>query len=396
MPPKGVRRRCDEARTYRLEEGVSCPHKVRVRHLFPGSNTPKGFYSYYDFIMPPERATRIFILKGGPGVGKSTLMKRLGKEVEEQGYGVEYHHCSADPGSFDAVAVPALGVAVLDGTHPHVIDPKYPGALDEIVHLGEYLDDQALRAHRAEIAVLRAESGQAYQRAYRYLAASRIVYDEIEAINSRVADFGRLNQMAEELIERSLPATSAASTPGSVRRLFGSAITPHGPVNYLDSIVGATGRASSSGPGTGRSTILEKTARAASERSFAVECFHCPFDPERVEHLVIPELDVSITTSARPHIWKGSADMVVDTHSALATEPRHRNRREIEEAEDEHLHLFHMAISSLKQARARHDELERLYIPCMDFARLDGLYHRVRQEVLTPQRPRHAVTCGGV
>ena len=33
---------------------------------------------------------------------------------------------------------------MLDGTHPHVIDPKYPGALDKIVHLGEYLDDQAL------------------------------------------------------------------------------------------------------------------------------------------------------------------------------------------------------------------------------------------------------------
>ena len=356
----------------------------RVRRFFPGNNTPKGFYSYYDFIMPPGSATRIIILKGGPGVGKSTLIKRLGKEAEELGYSVEYHHCSADPDSLDAIAIPDLGVAMLDGTHPHVIDPKYPGAVDEIVHLGEYWDDAGIRRHRTEIALLSARSSQAYQRAYRYLAAARLVYDEIEAIHSRAANFGRLNQIAEELIERLLPSTKAAPTPGSIRRLFGSAITPRGAINHLDILVGAASRrvVVQGAPGTGRSTILEKVVRAASERGFAVECFHCPFDPERVEHLFIPELDLSMTTSAPPHIWKGNADMVIDTLSALAAERRRLDHREIEEAEDEYLHLFHMAITSLKQARARHDELERIYTPYMDFARIESLYNRVRQKIL--------------
>lgn len=356
----------------------------RIRRLFPGSNTPKGFFSYYHFIMPPERATRVLILKGGPGTGKSTLMRRLAKQVEAQGFDIEYHHCSADPDSLDAVAIPELGIAMLDGTHPHVVDPKIPGALDEIIHLGEYWNAQGLRPHRDEISRLTAESSRAYQRAYRYLAASRLVYDEIEAIHTREADFGRLNQMAEELINGVLPSKAAAVIPGSIRRLFGSAITPLGSVHHLDTIVGPLSRkiVVQGPPGSGRSTILEKLVRAACERGFAVECFHCPFDPERVEHLVLPELNVAVTTSAPPHVWSGDADLVLDTQLALSGKESQLHHQQLKEAEDEYLHLFHMAIAALKQASSRHDEIERFYTPHMDFTRLDNLFDRVLQEVL--------------
>lgn len=49
----------------------------KTRHMFAGRNTAEGFFSYYDHIMPQEKAERIIILKGGPGVGKSTFMKKI-------------------------------------------------------------------------------------------------------------------------------------------------------------------------------------------------------------------------------------------------------------------------------------------------------------------------------
>ena len=238
-------RRCEGCQSAALER-VSYVYPKPCASFLPRKQHPERVLLVLRFhYAARERENWIIILKGGPGVGKSTLIKRLGKEAEELGYSVEYHHCSADPDSLDVIAIPDLGVAMLDGTHPHVIDPKYPGAVDEIVHLGEYWDDAGIRRHRTEIALLSARSSQAYQRAYRYLAAARLVYDEIEAIHSRVANFGRLNQIAEELIERLLPSTKAAPTPGSIRRLFGSAITPRGAINHLDILVGAakpTGR----------------------------------------------------------------------------------------------------------------------------------------------------------
>lgn len=45
----------------------------KVMNYFAGGNTAKGFYSLYDSNL--KGLERLFILKGGPGSGKSTIMK---------------------------------------------------------------------------------------------------------------------------------------------------------------------------------------------------------------------------------------------------------------------------------------------------------------------------------
>ncbi|MDK2888295.1 MAG: hypothetical protein PWP72_1173 [Thermoanaerobacter sp.] len=92
--------------------------KGRLKKVFPGGNTWRGFHSFYDYIIEPD-ATRIFVIKGGPGVGKSTFMRKIGEEMLERGYDVEFHCCSSDNGSLDGVVIPAIRVALLDGTAPH-------------------------------------------------------------------------------------------------------------------------------------------------------------------------------------------------------------------------------------------------------------------------------------
>ena len=56
-----------------------------IKRVFPGGNTPLGFFSYYDYIIPTD-AERIFVIKGGPGVGKSTFMKKIGEAMLDSGY----------------------------------------------------------------------------------------------------------------------------------------------------------------------------------------------------------------------------------------------------------------------------------------------------------------------
>ena len=86
---------------------------------FLGANAPSGFYSLYSELLPPETARRIYILKGGPGCGKSTLMRQVGARMEEEGLTPEYILCSGDPDSLDALILPTLGAAIVDGTAPH-------------------------------------------------------------------------------------------------------------------------------------------------------------------------------------------------------------------------------------------------------------------------------------
>ena len=114
----------------------------KIIRYFAGGNTARGFYSLFDSSL--EGLNRIFILKGGPGTGKSFLMKDVGNFWSEKGYDIEFLHCSSDPDSVDGVIITSLQVAIVDGTAPHVIEPKLPGAVEEYINLGEAWDSKAL------------------------------------------------------------------------------------------------------------------------------------------------------------------------------------------------------------------------------------------------------------
>ena len=51
----------------------------KIIRYFAGGNTARGFCSLFDSSL--EGLNRIFILKGGPGTGKSSLMKDVGKRL---------------------------------------------------------------------------------------------------------------------------------------------------------------------------------------------------------------------------------------------------------------------------------------------------------------------------
>ena len=63
------------------------------------------------------------VLKGGPGVGKNTFMREIGRCMEAAGAPVEYLWCSGDPDSLDGVVLPSIRCAVVDGTAPHGMAP---------------------------------------------------------------------------------------------------------------------------------------------------------------------------------------------------------------------------------------------------------------------------------
>ena len=90
---------------------------------FLGANSPSGFYSLYHELLPAEQARSIYILQGGPGCGKSTLMRRVAALAEEAGETVEYILCSGDPDSLDAIVLPQKQIALVDGTAPQGVVP---------------------------------------------------------------------------------------------------------------------------------------------------------------------------------------------------------------------------------------------------------------------------------
>ena len=69
-------------------------------------------------------------LKGGPG--KSTLMRSVVSALKERtpDMPMELFWCSGAVTSLDGVYLPQIGVAIIDGSHPHCVEPELPGAAD--------------------------------------------------------------------------------------------------------------------------------------------------------------------------------------------------------------------------------------------------------------------------
>ena len=87
-----------------------------VSYFFAASNGYSGFVSYFDRIFPPEEFEKIFILKGGPGTGKSRFIKDIITKIKSDDVKCEAALCSADPDSFDGVIVEKENkkIAILD------------------------------------------------------------------------------------------------------------------------------------------------------------------------------------------------------------------------------------------------------------------------------------------
>ena len=93
---------------------------AKITNFFVGANSGEGFRNLFPEILDLEDTYDFMILKGGPGVGKNTFMREIGRAMEEAGTAVEYLWCSGDPDSLDGVVLPELRCAGADGTSPHV------------------------------------------------------------------------------------------------------------------------------------------------------------------------------------------------------------------------------------------------------------------------------------
>ncbi len=206
--------------------------KGKILHMFPGSNTPQGFKGFLAENL--QGMERVFILKGGPGCGKSTLMNKIAQNMIERGYDVEVWLCSSAPESLDGVVVPELAVAVVDGTAPHVVEPGCPGVVEEIVNLGEHWNQSRLREHKEEIKQLGQQIEASFERAYQELAEMAAVRGEQPSADLAVTD-AEVTQLcrglAEEIfgqcvsfLQRPSRATDAKAMPRSFPWLAGGVI----------------------------------------------------------------------------------------------------------------------------------------------------------------------------
>ena len=190
---------------------------------FLGGATAGGFRTRFsEQIQQPGFYT--YILKGGPGTGKSTLMKRVAAAFD--GEPISLYHCSSDESSLDAVVLEDRGVVIVDGTAPHVFEAKYPLVSQELVNLGACLDKKKMQDAGEEVRQAADENAQWHQRARQYVQAVTALHQDLTALGNHALLHQKLTGFGERLAKRTLPKARGAAGSISYRQL--SALTASG------------------------------------------------------------------------------------------------------------------------------------------------------------------------
>lgn len=352
---------------------------------FLGGNTPSGFYSLYHQLSDPERFRALYIIKSGPGSGKSTLMRRVERHAQAAGLETEEVLCSGDPDSLDAVMIPALGAAVVDGTAPHVVEPHCPGAVDRYIDLSGFYDRPGLQPLKEQLQTAFSEYQSHYKRVYRCLGAAGELRRDMSELLTAPAVQQKLAKRAAGIISRELK--KPAGGDGRADQRFLSAVTHKGPLTLWGTVEAQAGRvyelADSSGLAHHLLNPILTAGLAAGHR--AVACPD-PMAPDRLAHVLFPDLALAFVSSSPEQPWPHRAyrrlrlDAMVDADACRAAKPRLRFTRRVAAA------LTEEAVAGLAQAKAAHDRLERLYNPFVDFDAVMDTADRLADEILSLDR----------
>lgn len=345
-----------------------------MKHLFLGSNTPKGFVGFYDTVL--AKGNRLFILKGGSGVGKHTFMKKCGKLFEEKGYEIEYLHCSNDVHSLDGIIIVELQVAMIDGTNPHMVDPKLPGCFDEIIDLGVFINGSEMERNKEAVFSLIQQKKNLYSSAYHMLSCASILYQDNSELLLRCTNWDRANQLLKEL--PTIFVRDQSHIIGNTRNIFSSSYTSNGYCNYIDTLLAGKKTFGIKSTYLFNRRLLQKIYKYGISCGYHITVCKSPLDPDEIDHLIFDEFAI---LSIDQYNSYDKVDVLHEIDDILIKTQMEECQQQLQ-WNHENIDLFlNRAIKYMENCSMFHNQLEGLYIPNMDFEGVDILFESTMQKI---------------
>lgn len=340
--------------------------------FFLGTTTPAGFKGYFESLRR-ESGMQMYLLKSGPGCGKSTLMKRLAHQAEQCGILTERIHCASDPDSLDGVVLPEADRSIVDATPPHSLEPAAPGADEVVISLYHTLDTPALHSHIGEIKKLFECNTALRARAARYVASAGSLLLDSRRAEACCADFEKVRHYVKRLCARLLPRTDR---PGRESLRLLSAMTPKGEVFYQNTVQSFADKiiVFRDEYGAVSRLLLELIRAEALTRGYELITCPCAMHPEdKIDHIIIPALRLAFMTDNSWHPVHLSGIQSVRCSRFLDREHLAGYRARLRFNQRACAELLEQASTLMAQAKSCHDELETYYRSAVDFAEVDRI-----------------------
>ena len=340
--------------------------------FFAASNSGKGFQNYFPVIFNADNLNKIYIIKGGPGSGKSTLMKKIAKRAAENGSLIERYFCSSDPHSLDGIIIWPQKIAVLDGTSPHLQDPKYPGAVEEIINTGIFFRTEALQKNRDKIARLGDQKSRLYRIVYRYLSAAAEIQQALDEALKPSIKTEKLRKAVSRVYSKiktergtaDIRFTEAISTDGYIH-LPTLQEAAHTKISVYDKYQTGT-------------LFLTELAKLAKQDG--IKCTICPnpLSDQYINEIIIGDTVFFLSNDKKP----ANAERTVNMERFIHRETVAKKRHSIKYLLKCYHELISGALQNLAEIKTLHGELEEIYIHSMDFDSLNAYSEEKIAEIL--------------
>lgn len=246
-------------------------------HYFIDANSSKEYVDYYNSNF---QGVDVMKFKNYPKVLIDEIFEKIVQMANNDNIKLEFiHNC-------------------IDNSIGGIVNTKNNKA---IINIMPYCTNQYLynsNNNSQELSIIRLNM----QKAYKHFKKALDAHDEWEQIYISNINFAKINMITSEFIDNILPKKNKILQGRNKNRFFGAA-TINGSVDYITNITSnikkryfIKGR-----PGTGKSTFLKKIRDKANQMGYNTCTYHCSFDPNSLDMLVIPELSIAIFDSTAPH-----------------------------------------------------------------------------------------------
>ncbi len=350
--------------------------------FFLGANSPKGFYSKFDQLFEASPKGKCFLLKGGPGTGKSTVLKKIAAKLSENNLSAELIYCSADTNSLDAVMTADGKICALDATLPHGVEPKYPGAYEKSINLCDCWNEETILEYADEITKLFDKNRSLLAQARRYVIPASSLIEEAMRVEMRKIDAEKVVKTAKNLCRKEIGRIFGAQ--GAERVRFLSAISDKGVFVFNKTAKILANRIYIIEDETGASSkiFMNTVRKIALEHGLDTVVCKCPVFPnEKIDHIFIPKLKIGFMTDNKFHKLDVTPYRTIHSKRFLKEKSSTVEKIRIKFALREAHRLIKEASQCMKEAKQVHDELENMYIPAMDFEKVENMINPILKNI---------------
>lgn len=350
---------------------------AKVLRYFMGANTPQGFVSRFDEMGDRREGWRFSVIKGGPGTGKSTLMRRVTEAMASRCPVVEQVYCASDADSLDGVIFPLHRLAIADGTLPHAMELRYPGAYENLVSLAGCWDQEKLYQNREQIFDLTDRISSCHREAVSYLYGAEALLGEVRQMAAQVSSREKILRLAQRLAKNELPKLEG---PGAETVRLVSAVTNKGHLCFTDTIAALAPKLYLIDDPWGYAApqLLAELRRLALEAGHQVVTCVCSMAPfSRTDHLLLPQLGLGFATRNRFHPVDLPAYRVIHARRFADADQLAARKIRIKFLLRGAGNMLEQASVRIADAKELHDRLEAVYGTAMEYSKVEAVTQEV-------------------